>query len=278
MADKQGAVHAAPIAGERECHMTRATETPLSNRDRNLLAEACARNQSAEIQFSEHGEKRSARVRLIAFDDELLHTDRPQCIGRDVHLRDHMPLTVYFAHDQGHFAFRSEVVRAVTTVELNRQTRVTGMAIQAPVELRRQQRRQDFRLSLAKYDIEVQSHEVSPADINLAPLDAVHFAGRLTNISAGGVGILCRAASCPKLEQWATYFMLFRLPEVPEPFVLAAEVRHIRNLHDGLEWIIGLSFIQPREPQIRVQIQRVTKFIADEQRRQLRGRRSGAGR
>jgi c-di-GMP-binding flagellar brake protein YcgR len=266
-------MYADRFLGERESRMIRAAKAALSDSDRELLMEVCARNQSAEIQFLENGQIRSARVRLIAFDDEVLRTDRPQCIGREVHLRDHMPLTVYFAHNQSHFAFRSEVARAVTNVELNQHTRVTGMAIQTPVRLRRQQRRQDFRLSLAKYDIQVRLHEVSAADINLVPLDAVRFVGRLTNISAGGVGILCEAAGCPKLEQWATHFMLFRLPQVPQPFVLAAEVRHARGVHDGLERIVGMSFIQPREPQIRIQIQRVAKFIADEQRRQLRERR-----
>ncbi len=257
----------------REGAALRKKAEVLSEREHELLERACARNQPAEIHYTEANELRSARGRLIAIDDETISLDKPQCIGREPNLISDTPLRVYFMFDGAYFGFKSVVACSSLDVDLSRRKRVTGMTIRIPTRVREEQRRQDFRLSLAKHEITAELHETTPDNISAAPVGAVRFSVRLTNISTGGVAALCAAAKCPKLLEWDVFYLRFDLAGVPEPLVLPAEVRHLRSLRDGEVRVIGLRFISAKEPAMRAQIQQINRFIADQQRIQLREKR-----
>lgn len=251
--------------------------TGLTAQERERLAQACARNQSADIHYHEGPELRTARTRLLAIAGDELHIDRPQCIGQDILLAKDKSVTVYLLIDSELYAFSSRVVRPRVEVDLNRQRRIVGVALRTPGQLRKQQRREQFRLSLAKADVAASLHKTSVDVADVVPLDAPRFSGRVVNISLGGVGVLYDVGRAPPLAPGEVLFIEFALPEVESPFVLPVEVRHIRGVRHDENRICGLRFLDTTAPLIREQVAQLNKFLADEQRRQLRHiRRGGA--
>lgn len=251
--------------------------TGLTAQERDRLEQACARNQSADLHYHEGPELRTARTRLLAIAGDELYIDQPRCIGQDVLLAKDKSLTVYLLIDSELYAFSSRVVRPRVEVDLNRQRRIVGVALRMPAQLRKQQRREQFRLSLAKADVAANLHKTSADAADVVPLDAPRFRGRVVNISLGGVGVLYDVSRTPPLAPGEILFIEFALPEAESPFVFPVEVRHLRSVRDDENRICGLRFLDTTAPAVRGQVQRLNKFIAAEQRRQLRHiRRGGA--
>ncbi|MEW6198126.1 MAG: PilZ domain-containing protein [Planctomycetota bacterium] len=251
--------------------------TGLTTQERERLEQACARNQPADIHYHEGSELRTARTRLLAIAGDELYIDRPQCIGQNVVLAKDMPLTLYLLIASELYAFSSRVVRPVVTLDLNRRRQVTGVALRMPAELRKQQRREQFRLSLAKADVAANLHKTSADAIDVVPRDAPRFTGRIVNISLGGVAVLYDVGRTPPLAPGEVLFVEFTLPEAKSPLVFPVEVRHFRSVRDDESRICGLRFLDTAAPAVREQVQQLNKFIAEEQRRQLRHiRRGGA--
>lgn len=255
--------------------MARGRRSALSPAEHKLLEQACARNQSAEIHYHEGAELRTARTRLLGTVGNELFIDRPQCIGQDVVLPENKLLTVYLVIESELYAFRARVVRSRVEVDLNRQRRVPGVALGMPSAVRKQQRREQFRLSLARTDVPASLHGTSPDAVDVVPLDAPRFKGRIVNISLGGLGVLYDTSACPPLTSGMTLFVQFTLPEIELGFVFPVEARHVRHVRDEADRIVGLRFLDTTVPAIQVQIQQLNKFIVDEQRRQLRHIRRG---
>ncbi len=248
-----------------------ASRSPDMSRDRQtLLAEACARNLSAELHYHVDEELCTARTRLLGVSGDELQIDRPQSIGQPLRLTRDTRVTLYIAVGGELWALDGVVARTAAEVELNRGRRITGMILRLASPLRREQRREQFRVSLAKYDVPVILHGLAEGYLDAAPCDARRLAGRAVNISVGGVAVLCdaRRYSPPTVQD--VLFAVFSLPIVDFQLALPVETRHVRPVHAGLECIIGLRFIQPQAPPIRVQIQRVDRFVVEEQHRQLR--------
>lgn len=242
---------------------------------REILEQLCAHNRAGEIHYEQDGALRTARMRFITLGADELQIDRPQCIGRDVNLPDGTELTAYFYHEGELHAFSTRVLRQIVIVDLNRQKRVVGMALALPAAIRREQRRRDFRVSLARHDVPVTLHELDADTLASAPRSAARFPGRAVNLSAGGLGVMVEKAACPKLEVWQRLYVLFTLPEDDEPLALPAEIRQVRAVHDGLELMLGLRFLDTGEVSFRTQTRRIGDFIIAEQRRQIRRRRGG---
>ncbi len=251
----------------------RGDEAQKSETARALLEGMCAQNRSAEVHYWRGDELCSARMRLLDISDDEIRVDKPQCIGREVILRHGTSLTVYFSHSGTLYAFKSKVTKPILRFDLNHRKSIVGMALKVPTEVSEEQRRHDFRLSLARYDITATLHETSPQDVNSAPISAAQFAGRLINISATGLGMLFDTDRCPKCSHWDIFYIQYCLPKINEPFVLLVEVRHARAIHDGLEKIVGFKFLDTRELLIKVQLRHIAEFLAAEQRRQLNTRR-----
>ena len=89
------------------------------------------------------------------------------------------------------------MIKPVLDVDLNVETQVVGISIEIPGEIREQQRRQHFRVSLSTYDIQAHAHEAYDAFPGCAPTQCVRFSGRLINISSGGLGLPVDGADLP---------------------------------------------------------------------------------
>ena len=145
------------------------------------------------------------------------------------------------------------------------------MAVAFPAQVKQQQRRGDFRLSLAGYDdLTAAVHAGTVAHGGAAPIDAPRFVARLLNISAGGV---CALFDGPGTRKWQTgdvFFFTFTLPGIEAPFVTANQLRHLRRIHDGQSTVAGFKFLPWPLVSMKSRVQEITRFIAAEQRRQLR--------
>ncbi|MCP4250466.1 MAG: flagellar brake protein [bacterium] len=237
-----------------------------------VLREACTRNTPAELHLKQGDTGlTTARVRLLGWDDDLIYVDRPQRVGESIQLQARQQVTVHLAMGGTRYSFRTRVRRAFCLVRLNAKQRVPGAALDVPAEVHQQQRRADFRLSLAGRDrVIVSMHQGRTEDGGSAPVDAPHFPGWLAQISPGALGLVADRSVAGAWKTGVRFFVSFHLPTVETEFCVLAEFRYSRRICDGLFVLGGFRFA-PWPAAQPVQYQRsVTRFIASEQRRQLR--------
>jgi c-di-GMP-binding flagellar brake protein YcgR len=250
-----------------------AVSTPVPQKDKyQVLRQACARNASAKLHFEDPETGLiTARVRLLDMDAERIYMDRPQSVGRRVDLKPKQAVAAYFLLNGTRYAFRSRIARPDCYVRLNQTQQVPGTAVTLPAQVGRQQRRAEFRISLVGYeDLEVAVHGGSADNGGAAPVDSVRWAGRLLNVSAGGVGALFKTDPKPRWRPGQLFFLAFGLPGVETTFLTLAELGYLRRIDEGQPTIAGFRFrpwpMVPMESYRR----QITRFIAVEQRRQLR--------
>lgn len=251
-----------------------SADQALTESVRGLVGAACARNLSAEIHYVENGQFRRARMRLLSIDDEGIRVDMPQSMGKRVILRPGQQVSVYFMLHGEPRAFRTKVIRPIIVTDLNSRKRVKGAALFIPKRVSREQRRHDFRLQLAGGHVPADMHRVDCEQFESSSIDAERFVGRITNISGGGLALLLDVVVGVQFRVNERLYVLFELPDVAGRFVLPVEIRHLRKLHDDQNLSLGLQFQALRAPEHRAQLQRIGRFIADEQRRKLHGRNS----
>ena len=242
----------------------------VENETRELLAAACDRNLSAELHYEEQDELRLARMRLLSIDEEEIRIDKPMSLGKPFTLRPRQPITVYFVLDQKSYAFKSQIIGPIIFTDLNAQKKVKGARLRIPRLIRQEQRRHDFRLSLSREDVGATFHALASENADSAPIDAVRFDGRITNLSGGGLALIMQTVPGLKFRINDQFCIVFNLPHVEGQFALPVELRNVRRIHDGESTVIGFQFRARHGPENRERIQRVRKFITDEQRRQLR--------
>ena len=243
---------------------------------RKALDGACARNTPAKLVYSgTTGNVHTANVRLIKLNKNEIYTDAPGFLDARAKLRKHQPVEVYTLIDGNRCSFRSRVERVFTTVELNSHRRISAITLAIPQVIAPRQRRQCYRVSLAgREDIEVRLCPTTRGRADCCPLDAKPFGGRMLNLSAGGALVIVPAKQRTRFYCDEGLFVEFSLPDVEQPFYLSAEVRHFRKVHDDTDTLVGLRFRTDGNLMPTPVRRRATRFIALEQRRQLRrGRR-----
>jgi len=251
--------------------MPAATAVKPERQD-SLLKEVCQRNTSAELQFDRGGGVvETARTRLLTLDGEHVYVDRPQSTGKAVLLQQDQRLVIHFALGGSRYAFRSRVVRSDCRVRLNASQQVVGIAIALPSEVREEQRRSDFRLSLAGQGAVVAMVHRGCRDCGgSAPIDVQRFDARLVNLSAGGVGLLVAAEDTKEWQARDTFFISLCLPEVEDELQMMMELRHCRSTDNGLSTVAGFSFFSWPLVPMQAYERDIRRFIATEQRRQIR--------
>jgi c-di-GMP-binding flagellar brake protein YcgR len=240
-----------------------------------LLAMACARNLSVEFHFEEDNEFRRARTRLLKIDGQTLHIDLPKCIGKRFTLRSRQIVTVYFRLAQTDYAFKSQVIGPIISTGLNHKKRVEGAVLRMPSSVRQQQRRNDYRVSIALHNIAASFGRLDNAKSDRAPIGATRYEGRVVNLSGGGVAVTVAAVAGLKFRVNDQYRITFDLPGVEQCLVLPVEVRSVRTMHNHQTLLIGFEFRARYQAENRRQIHQICKFITEEQRRQIRRMRGG---
>ncbi len=241
---------------------------------RRMLESACARNTSAELHCEGDDGRQTARMRLLSVESRYLLTDEARFIGSATVLRQRQAVMVHFMHDGVRWAFRTQVNRPLMLVTLNEEFRVRGMAFQLPSQITEQQRRSDFRVSLAGRDLVAVLHTTVPGDITACPVDAELFEGRMTNISAGGLCLLVSRQSRNSFSLGEVFYIVFRLPDLDRDCFLPVEVRNHRRVAGSDATLAGVRFISCNLAGTSPQLNLIQRFVAVEQRRLLRARKA----
>jgi c-di-GMP-binding flagellar brake protein YcgR len=240
-----------------------------------VLRQACQRNTPAELHFPHEGAGLiTARVRMLRIEEDQIYVDRPQAGGSPLSLDPGRSVTVHFLVGGTRYAFDSRIRRPHCLVQLNASQQIAGTALAIPAEVRQQQRRADFRLSLAGYEgVVAKIHAGVREGGGSCAIDARVVSARLVNISTGGLGVLLDTSATAGWRVGAVFFMSFSLPEVEVEFCMMTELRHLERIHEGASTVAGFIFLPwelcPLQPYAR----RISRFIATEQRKQLRRNR-----
>lgn len=249
--------------------------TQASSVVRDMIDRACARDTPARLHFTDNSdEDHIARIRLIKLEDNEIYADAPLSADPKTSLSKRQPVIVHTRIEGSRYAFRTRVERVFTKVDLNAHKRITAITLALPNNITQQQRRQCFRVSVAGHaDIHVAFCATVPGQPDCCPINAEQFRGRMVNISAGGLCVIVPMSQRRRFGAGERLFVEFALPEIDEPFQLSVEVRRTKKVHEDTDTLLGLRFKTDLAWPARPLIQQITRFIANEERRQLRRRR-----
>lgn len=241
---------------------------------RELVADLCARNAAAEIHYELPRDKcATARVRMLAVENNMIQTDKPQNLDRDVELHAGKTVTVHVRCGDDGYAFDSRVIKTATLVRLNNRQRVVGMSLALPSEVRSQQRRRDFRVSVAGNAIGCRLFREDEEHERACSLNVTTVRATLVNLASRGFGAAIEGPQAREFAIGDRLFCSFDLPGDDEPIVIYGEVRHVRPIKQGRGCVLGVMTLDmPGWTQNRYGW-RINRFIANEQRRKLRRRR-----
>lgn len=251
--------------------MANAT-SDISVKDMKILDQACSRNAAADLHIEHPGQGIvTARVRLLEIDDGQIHMNRPQSIGTPLQLSSDQPVKVYFLLSGTRYAFHTTVTRPACYVRLNASQKVLGVAVALPEKVSIEQRRSDFRVSLAAQEsVSVLIHAGTEAEGGACPIATPRMVGRLVNVSAGGMGVQCNAKQARAWPRDCPYFLSFELPGTDAALVMMAELRHVRPLSENIVAIAGFKFLPWSTVPLKQSAHTISRFIATNQRRNLR--------
>jgi c-di-GMP-binding flagellar brake protein YcgR len=237
-----------------------------------VLANFCDRNAAAELRLARpHGDPLFLRVRLLALQPDRLYVDRPDS-GAHL-LVEGQRLEVFINTGTIRWAFATVVLERRAMLQLNAQQRIPAVVLRVPQEMTNNQRRRDYRVSVASRGIACTVIEASRQFPYACDLDAMRWNAVVANISARGAGLLIHPTGPLGIVAGQQLFMDFCLPEVDGGFHLAGEVRHVRAVQDSNRYVLGIRFLPLPTCQDRALWRTLNQFVVDEQRRKLRRKR-----
>lgn len=227
--------------------------------DQSLLTiarQACAGRTTARIEIDEPGgHLQHGRTRLLSCDEQALYIERPKDQGMPLELTDGATAKVHFLLDGERYSFRTRVVEECS-VQLGDGSSMPGFALEVPDVIHRDERRNDYRASLAKCE------EVVSTIKPLGQADESGFSARVMNISAGGLAAIAIDLENHVLELGKPYTVEFSLPGVSQPFHFQTQLRHLRELN-GAGYVLGLKFLPDADAtQMRRAVRQVSQFVS----------------
>jgi c-di-GMP-binding flagellar brake protein YcgR len=261
-----------------------AEQQPKECNPYELLQEACNRNTPIELHYVNRNlsghqitpDMFYAQTRLLGVDDNQLYLDSPQSIGKKVHLGIGRQVDAYFCLQKKMYTFRTTVTNVNVKVILNREMTVVGICLAMPDRMRAGQRREEHRIPVLNVcPLMIRLHETPKDEPNACPINARRFEGDIINLSRGGICVLLKGDQrfLPRFGQW--YYLSFTLPGDEEPLFFLGELRHFVEIERSDSRRFGFQFLRwPNSLQMREKINRLGRFLADLERKTLRGKRN----
>ena len=222
----------------------------------SAVQRACDKRGVADIELEwPDGEKQFGRMRLLEWDEHAIYTDRPTYHGMPLELACDLPVTVHFLLDGERYSFRTRIIEECR-VCLDDKQAVPGFSLYVPGEVHRDERRHDFRTSLAKCVEVVCEMRLSDSG-RQQPFNA-----RVMNISAGGLAVIAVDLNDYEPRRGDEFIVDFNLPGINRKFTFNTEMRHLRNLK-GQGFIMGLKFLpDSNAAEMRHAVRQISQFIA----------------
>jgi len=210
-----------------------------------LLCDACTRNVSADLHVERtQGECIIAKARLLGYENDRLFVDAPGDSESGEAFAAEQKVTVYFQVGGTRYSFQTEVIQPSFRLSLNERVTVPVLILRVPLEIQKNQRRRNVRVSLAaKYDVTVKLHEGGYSSSREIPIDAEQFQGRLIDLSMSGMRLIVDVAQHGRFRLGERYYATLQLPNDPQPFSLWIEVRYVRAVRGGEALQIGFLFL-----------------------------------
>lgn len=241
----------------------------------HLIGAACARNAPAEVHFEDAtGMVITGRVRLLEMTNGKILTDRPLYLDSGDEIPDGSAVMVQFAVNGSRYQFESRIDCRDRRVRLNARQHIRGIALCKPSVIADSQRRSHLRVSLAGYD-PISVTLVKPGDgvPDACAVDARIVAGWVVDVSVGGVCVLVHRDAREEMENGDLLYLSFTLPGVQDEFHLLGMLCHLRTVERSDSVRLGVGFRPWRGPIFRRDQHRISKFVAEHERRMLRRRR-----
>ncbi len=244
---------------------------------REAIRAAAARNGSVELHFYDRGGA-FCRIRVRMLDmakDGRLVLDRPERSGQTVHIPHRQKLTGFVLMHGRRFRFTSRLHDGRILVSINDRQRVPGIVLDPPDQIEEQQRRRDYRVTLASDQVlTVELVAMDPAVPNACPVGARRYEARLIDISAGGMSLAGERRAFRTLVEECCCFATFHLPGSSRPLDLLLEVRHAVDVWESRQRRIGCAIVPWRSSHANADTRAILRFVTQEQRRQLAHRRT----
>lgn len=233
-----------------------STTTSTDHSLLTIARQACEGRTMARIEIDEpDGHLQHGRTRLLACDEQALYIERPKEQGMPLELTDDATAKVHFLFDGERYSFRTRVLEECS-VQLGDGSSMPGFALQIPNIIHRDERRSDYRASLAKCE------EVISTIRPLNPTGQSGFSARVMNISAGGLAAIAIDLQDHVLELGKPYTVEFSLPGISQPFHFQTQLRHLRELK-GAGYVLGLKFLPDVDAtQMRRAVRQVSQFVS----------------
>lgn len=239
---------------------------------RETLDAACAHQLFAELRMDDEAE--ALRVRFGRVEGDELHVQFAPSLDVSKAPVEGQESIVQWLIEGDCCIFRSQVRGVLITPGAGGRPRATGLVLDVPDQISRQQRRSSFRVPLAAHDnIHMSISQAASGRTDCCPLDGYHVRGRMVNLSAGGLCAIIHVEHAAKLCAGQQLFIDFTLPDVEREFSLLAEVCHVRPAHHGGGVLVGLRFLSGVPWPVEPLIQAITRFVTREERRRLQRKR-----
>ncbi len=240
-----------------------------------LIGAACARNTSAELQYEHrNGGIITAHVRLVSLTQDQVLADKPVCLCDDGAIPTGAPITVHIMLRGYRYQFDSMIEEDNRRVPLNARQTVPGIALRKPDTIVESQRRAYLRVSMVGYDpINVYLAHPHPHIPDTCSIDAKIITGCLLDLSVGGILVLVDQQILRSVKSGERFFTAFALPGDAGEFNLLASVRHSSIVANKQSLRLGLSFHPWRGQEFKYDQRRISRYVAEHQRRMLRRRR-----
>jgi c-di-GMP-binding flagellar brake protein YcgR len=244
----------------------RTIDSELSPDQHEMLADLCARNHPAEIDFiTDKGNRRLARTRFLADADDGLLIDQPAEKSAPLLLRPGESVMVVYLLEDNRYAFMSSVIRR-ELFELRLGQRIPALRLRYPSRIDKAQRRDSFRLSVLHLPLAKVGGETSINDA------AVRFEGCMVNISAGGAClVLPDQDAARRFTKGDALTLELNLPDALSHFRMPARIVWLerepaeKRLRMGVVWTLD-----DQEDEGREIYDRIARFVLIEQQRLLR--------
>ncbi len=252
-----------------------ATTRAIADAAEKVIGEACARNAPSELHYEgADGEIIVCRARLLELTRRHILADRPLYVDDDDKIPPEQSITVHVAVNGVRYQFDSMIEDADRMVRLNNRQHVPGIALRKPLVITDSQRRAHLRVSLAGYDpINVNMVRPDPVVRDACPIDAELISGWMVDVSVGGVSVLVDHRVVPTTQNREQFYSTFTLPGVAEEFCMLGSVRHVRVVEASDSLRVAFSFRPWNGRNFKSDERRLSRFVADHERRLLRRRR-----
>lgn len=248
------------------------------SRIERLLELACAYNLPLSV-HTESGEdvyRYKSRMLDISKTSEsrTLIIDQPVPEGPTIALRPNLEIKVFFAVEQGRYAFDGRVLRK-TDFELGNRKKITALEITYPNALKSGQRRAYYRVPIPllmpiEVDCAVLGNagaETKHDDADTIRNDGNRLNARTINLSVGGMLIEFEEGDIGLVNVGAMLAIQFSVARNETPLKLHAIIRRVEKKSATEQIRAGIEFIDTEETfEYKLAINRLYRYVAERQR------------